>query len=940
MTHFELAGDIETFEQNEGAFKNRICSLFEPPCSPYNVRDLAKQPGSVLLNFTIRFEQSGPVIPHMRERLNNKEAVQEALGSDDLFVLVLPYEATIIDTTEQRSQAELEGQFRGMKAVISLNFMFLLLGAWGLVVFWTITARGQSCRKQAHSGWRSKIIPTSETLQVLVLSSFAQLIMCYWLHVAFMKYGLHTGAFDLVVVFGIIVGIFGTIFTAIFNSWIRGESASLRVALSVDKIDKSAVGWAEDDEDNVEKHREYRQVYAPGADRSLMQLATHDWEKYHMNMENAMGLFDMSENVFDEVKHEHDPKLMASFLNSMLTGVTGKKGGEEVQKATKASTDLQVVPVELPPGMPKDMIRDAMLQWRMRHAAHSRELDAVDWLLGQLDPGFELVAVKVPEQARLLLVEAMVQHAQNHAELQLDACHAVRVQSSLQQLSSRFQDAAVELPDDGKGTDKVRKLVVEALMARLEKSSKRDITQDEGMLLQYAISTLGEDTSLVAMPHKVAPAEERTQELKTEVDARAEEIRDFAADQYLYDEDIYTKVHLISRTKPPDHIEMIDHAHQGRNARRAKAKAALPKQHAAAPAAASAVASPAAAPPAAAPPAAAPAASPAAAPDVPTGEAPPGEAPPSPSLSPPMSPPPSPPGPAEQPETNASAQGDDVPPPPAIGKQLRLWWRFQRKRDEADHEKMPCWKQYTTLLIGTIAVFMCTVALQVVVNWAGPTNVFLDYFAVFSFGISFPFSLIGHVICRTLIRMLRRHLALSRGRSVEGVINRKAVKHLKKQRKASLAAEPPRDLETGYDGGMVEQGAPPEQSVLGFTAKSKGPWAFDTRHSANFNLEASVTSTAAESRVSGVATRFKEGSGKLSVGVSGSLSFLGESSIAEERASEVEAETTAQANTKAANRLSFRPGLQKAKTKGAAEMRANQILQSQGKKSAVGDQRV
>ena len=62
-----------------------------------------------------------------------------------------------------------------------------------------------------------------------------------------------------------------------------------------------------------------------------------------------------------------------------------------------------------------------MLQWRMRHGAHQRERLAIDWLLGQLDPeGFDLLAVKTPEQARLLLLDAIIQHTQTHAELHTD----------------------------------------------------------------------------------------------------------------------------------------------------------------------------------------------------------------------------------------------------------------------------------------------------------------------------------------------------------------------------------------------------------------------------------------------------------------------------------------------------------------------------------------
>ena len=59
--------------------------------------------------------------------------------------------------------------------------------------------------------------------------------------------------------------------------------------------------------------------------------------------------------------------------------------------------ELRVVGVEVPAGLPKATLRDALLQWRLRHTAHQpRELLAVDWSLSQLEPeGFGLLAVKV-----------------------------------------------------------------------------------------------------------------------------------------------------------------------------------------------------------------------------------------------------------------------------------------------------------------------------------------------------------------------------------------------------------------------------------------------------------------------------------------------------------------------------------------------------------------
>ena len=52
-----------------------------------------------------------------------------------------------------------------------------------------------------------------------------------------------------------------------------------------------------------------------------------------------------------------------------------------------------------------------------------------------------------------------MQYSQSHAELQLDACHAVRLHATLQQLSSRVEGLEMALPDDGMQTEKVRRPV-------------------------------------------------------------------------------------------------------------------------------------------------------------------------------------------------------------------------------------------------------------------------------------------------------------------------------------------------------------------------------------------------------------------------------------------------------------------------------------------------
>jgi hypothetical protein len=63
-------------------------------------------------------------------------------------------------------------------------------------------------------------------------------------------------------------------------------------------------------------------VYEPGGSRGLAGLAAKDWENDHLAWEQRMKMVDMSDNCFDEMKHEKDPSLLASFLNSTLLGKT------------------------------------------------------------------------------------------------------------------------------------------------------------------------------------------------------------------------------------------------------------------------------------------------------------------------------------------------------------------------------------------------------------------------------------------------------------------------------------------------------------------------------------------------------------------------------------------------------------------------------------------
>ena len=293
----------------------------------------------------------------------------------------------------------------------------------------------------------------------------------------------------------------------------------------------------------------------------------HPLNLHHLTpLEQTFNEFDVFDD--DGLQPEKDPSLLASFLNSnMMSIFNGKNGKDEGQTAPTTPPEQMVMQVELPAGLPKETLRDAMLQWRMRHTAHPLESEAIDWLLSQLDPsGFGLLAVKVPAQLRSLLLEALISHSQRHAELQLDACHATRVQQTLQQLEKgaaaagggnrllgRYQSIDVELPDDDKGTERVRELLYAALKARIEgggaadastprtEDAQRDITQEEGYLLQSTMAVLAEPYSLLALPcddkeggRNADNVEEQLEALRNEIRAREDAIRKDAVSVWMW----------------------------------------------------------------------------------------------------------------------------------------------------------------------------------------------------------------------------------------------------------------------------------------------------------------------------------------------------------------------------------------------------------------------
>ncbi|KOO32439.1 hypothetical protein Ctob_016604 [Chrysochromulina tobinii] len=245
--------------------------------------------------------------------------------------------------------------------------------------------------------------------------------------------------------------------------------------------------------------------------------------------------------------------MLASYLNHKLSElITGK----QANKPSPVRSEVLLAPVEVPDGLPRATLRDALLQWRLRHAAHPDEAEAMDWILGQLDPSFKLEAVKVSDNIKLRVVEALVQYQQKHAELQLDAAHSVRMLTTLQQLGHHFRGIEVDLPDDGQNAVRTRELITEALRLRIEKS-KTEMTQEEGALLQMALHSVKDAFALVAMPYNAShDTEAQLGALMSEIGKRADEVRDASAD-YMYDDEIFTPVTLISRTKPPDAFEEV-----------------------------------------------------------------------------------------------------------------------------------------------------------------------------------------------------------------------------------------------------------------------------------------------------------------------------------------------------------------------------------------------
>lgn len=164
----------------------------------------------------------------------------------------------------------------------------------------------------------------------------------------------------------------------------------------------------------------------------------------------------------------------------------------------------------------------------------------------------------------------------------------------------------------------------------------------------------------------------------------------------------------------------------------------------------------------------------------------------------------------------------------STGRKLRLWWKFRLKQDKADHDKMPCWKQYTVLFIGSVAVGVCTATVTTLMAIIPPLT---QFFVVFTFAVSMPLSIIIHFTGRTTIRMLRRRLALRRGRNVEGALTRKELRARGKMKGKQLGARQSFDLAGGArlsanDTGALEAGSAAKAAWRNAAALQKGASAF------------------------------------------------------------------------------------------------------------------
>ena len=89
----------------------------------------------------------------------------------------------------------------------AVNLFFALDGVWAAVLLWSITTRGAKCREASKRSFLSRVLPSSETVQVLILAIFAQLVCSNIFH----KYLDTSTVFDIAAV-ALGVGAVGSVF--------------------------------------------------------------------------------------------------------------------------------------------------------------------------------------------------------------------------------------------------------------------------------------------------------------------------------------------------------------------------------------------------------------------------------------------------------------------------------------------------------------------------------------------------------------------------------------------------------------------------------------------------------------------------------------------------------------------------------------------------------
>ena len=595
VRNLTLAITVNEFAQNEGSFGSAVCTAMkhvcqtkedeaeasgvEPDpcddCRGSDVEILSVRAGSTKVDFIIHHRPGGPTTPVLRRFFLDWRGLFLAELAEEGF----PFDAdapppqTITVIMGGLSAGALNSELVGEALAGATNVFFSLDGVWAIVLMWSLTTRGDSCQSKTKRSRLAKLLPSSETLQIMCLAIFFQLVCALIMH----KYIAYQESMVFVVMVGILVGACGMLFVYALNSWIRGTTFSLK---GLDEIDVTGVTYI-----NYEKNEDYYETkvysrpYEAGmkGKRALGQLAGHDWEGAHMQWEKAQGLIDLSDEIFDEqMEPEHDKGLVAQFLNSSLLSAFG--GGKKSMHAQQAvDPNFQAVKVEVHKPISRHL-RDALMQWRLRHTAHPVEAEAAAAVLGQLDPNFRVLAVEVPQQARMMLVQAIVQWTQKHPHMQLDAGHATRIQMLLEQIAPRFDGMSLPLPlDDASTTNMTRDLLTDALTAKLTNTSKKDLTQEDGLMLQHMLQQLAPAYALITMETVVPEnlSEDNQEALEIDVRDEIERLAQYA--EAIDDDDLYTPVPLIVHTEPPEVVEM-GRPGAGRNASPQKSRNASPQK--------------------------------------------------------------------------------------------------------------------------------------------------------------------------------------------------------------------------------------------------------------------------------------------------------------------------------------------------------------------------